>query len=76
MFTPARGWAEYHPQKGMVLVATINGPLKLSHEQLMSLSLRDLQKIVGVTFGPGLLANPCVGYCLTCQKLDSCPKSP
>ena len=46
---PAKGWTEFNPKAGMILVAICQPPRKLTHNQIMSLSLRDVSKIMNVS---------------------------
>lgn len=48
-FMPAKGWSDFNPRGGMVLVAICQPPRKLTHRQMMTLSLRDVSKIMKVT---------------------------
>jgi hypothetical protein len=47
-FTPAQGWTEFNPRGGMVLLAIFQPPRRLTHRQIMALSLRDVSKIMAV----------------------------
>lgn len=45
-FVPAKGWNEFHPMGGLILVATCSPPRKFTHRQMMSLSFRDIAKVL------------------------------
>lgn len=51
-FTPANGWSVFHPNGGMILIATCNPPQSFTHRQMLSLSLRDITKIMSVCPSP------------------------
>ena len=51
-FIPAKGWDVFNPTGGLVLVAICNPPRKFTHQQMMSLSLRDMAKIMSVSPHP------------------------
>lgn len=45
-FVPANGWNVFNPTGGLVLVATCSPPRKFGHRQMLSLSLRDMAKVL------------------------------